>query len=481
MPGGTLSDNQLPVTNARVDALPPEAPSSASGDTSAAVEGSVVRVTVMPTTMPATVVGSVVPSEPPVPNVGVLTVARRRRRAARIGTALTLIEMRPGELHNIVNHAEAALLGGAARIFQHGTELVRPVTVDVALAAASTDVRRDSGSTVLMGVTEAWLVEQMGRSALWVRRSEKGKLRAADPGRRYAETLLARGDSGHSRSSAASLSAPTLTWDGRILQTPGYDTDSRLLLVFDRPAFPPVSAHPTRQEARLALAGRSRHPLRAFPFVSPEAQSVAVSAMLVSLVRAALRTSPLHGFDAPTAGTGKSLLAEAVGLLGTGYRPPALSQGKTAEEDEKRLSTVLFAGDPVIHLDNCEHAVSGDFLCSMLTQEVVQARILGRSERRVLPSTPLVLASGNNLTFGGDAARRAVVCRLDAGVERPDTRAFDFDCHAEVLGSRSELVIAGLTILLRLPPRPGAWRGRHPHAHGIVSRLGLDPWCAGLA
>jgi hypothetical protein len=108
---------------------------------------------------------------------------------------------------------------------------------------------------------------------------------------------------------------------------------------------------------------------------------------------------------------------------------------------------VLFAGDPVIHIDNCERPISGDFLCSMLTQEVVQARILGLSERRVLPSTALVLASGNNLTFAGDATRRAVVCRLDAEVERPDARVFDFDCHAEVLAARPELVVAGLTIL----------------------------------
>jgi hypothetical protein len=107
----------------------------------------------------------------------------------------------------------------------------------------------------------------------------------------------------------------------------------------------------------------------------------------------------------------------------------------------------LFAGDAVIHIDNCEREIAGDFLCSMLTQEVVQARILGLSERRVLPATALVLASGNNLTFAGDVARRAVVCRLDAQMERPDTREFRFDVHTEVLANRPSLVVAGLTIL----------------------------------
>ena len=83
----------------------------------------------------------------------------------------------------------------------------------------------------------------------------------------------------------------------------------------------------------------------------------------------------------------------------------------------------------------------------MLTQEIVQARILGASERRVLPSTTLVLASGNNLTFAGDTSRRAVVCRLDAQVERPDTRPFDFDAACRNPRGPPALVVAALTVL----------------------------------
>jgi hypothetical protein len=227
---------------------------------------------------------------------------------------------------------------------------------------------------------------------------------------------------------------------------PGFDAESGLLLDIETGAFPPVPLNPPSEVAKAALERLAR-PLRGFPFATAASQSVALAALLTALVRPSLRTSPMFGYDAPTAGTGKSLAAEMVGLLATGVRPPALSQGKTDEEDEKRLSTVLFAGDPVIHIDNCERPISGDFLCSMLTQEVVQARILGLSERRILPSTSMVLVSGNNLVFAGDTSRRAVVCRLDANVERPDTRVFDFDCHAEVLANRCELVVAGLTVL----------------------------------
>jgi hypothetical protein len=98
-------------------------------------------------------------------------------------------------------------------------------------------------------------------------------------------------------------------------------------------------------------------------------------------------------------------------------------------------------------IDNCQKQVTGDFLCSMLTQEKVQARILGQSERRILPCTALVVCTGNNLTFAGDVTRRTVCCGMDAKDERPDQRIFDFDFQEEILKNRAELVIAGLTIL----------------------------------
>ena len=357
----------------------------------------------------------------------------------------TGVVMEGGRLVQIVDRAELALIYGASPIYQRGGVLIRPIALaQVGNMTAEDDVRRDAGTTALRAVREPWLIEQMSRTLKWYQRRADA-LVPADPKSVYARTLLNRGEWRFAVLRAV-LTAPTLDRDGRIIEQPGFDSASGLLLNFDAGTFPPVPVAPTRDDANAALATLLR-PLRDFPFVSDEARSVALSAMLTALVRLALRSAPLHGFDAPTAGTGKSLLAELVGLLATGVRPPAMSQGKREEEDEKRLSTVLFAGDPIIHIDNCERALVGDFLSSMLTQEVVQARILGYSERRVLPSTALVLASGNNLTCVGDVSRRAVFCRLDAEVERPDTREFDFDCHQEVRDQRPTLVVAGLTIL----------------------------------
>jgi hypothetical protein len=213
---------------------------------------------------------------------------------------LNKIEMRGGDLPDIVDRAEAALLKMPATIFQRGTELVHPVKVEVALGVtALPDVRREAGTTVLMAVSEPWLREQMARSALWVRPGGKGKVKVADPAKIYAQTLIARGEWAFPKLRGI-VAAPTLTRDGRILEAPGYDAASGLLLDFAPGAFPSVPTAPTREDARAALI-RLQHPLRGFPFVDDAARSVALSAMLTLLVRLVLRTAPLHGFDSPTA------------------------------------------------------------------------------------------------------------------------------------------------------------------------------------
>ena len=368
------------------------------------------------------------------------------------------VDMRGGAVKEIVDKAESALIENGVSIYQRGGELVRPVRLD--RKQDGQGIKRAVGSTVLLSVDSSWLLEQMGIVLKWVKTrygadgtpTEK----ICDPAPKYASTLLARVGAWRFPVLRGVLNSPTLASDGRIIEQPGFDEDSGLLLDFKSGTFPPIPTNPTQDEAKTALE-KLIHPLRGFPFTSEAAKSVALSAMLTALIRSSLRTSPLHGFDAPTAGTGKSLLAEIPGLLATGIKPPSMSQGKTEEEDEKRLSTILHAGDPVILIDNCEKPLSGDFLCSMLTQETVQARILGLSERRILPCTALVLATGNNLTFAGDSSRRVVICRLDSKEEMPDQRVFDFDCHKEILQSRPELVIAGLTILhaFNVAGRPG--------------------------
>ncbi|MBV5269319.1 MAG: hypothetical protein JZU55_04595, partial [Afipia sp.] len=115
--------------------------------------------------------------------------------------------------------------------------------------------------------------------------------------------------------------------------------------------------------------------------------------------------------------------------------------------DEKRLFSVLLQNDPILLIDNVKRPIEGDALCTILTQSSWQSRILGENRKVAVPTNALFLASGNNLTFKGDMTTRALLCRMDARIERPETRRFNVDLKAAIPKRRPELVAAALTVL----------------------------------
>jgi hypothetical protein len=359
--------------------------------------------------------------------------------------ALPIIKVRAGDLPRIIDEAEEALANSPLPIYQRGMDLIRPIRADRG-AEADDFVRRPPGALVLAFASPDWIKESMIRSARWhiYSKGADGWV-LKDPTKDHVNTLMARKEWRFPVLKTVSPS-PTLALDGRIIEREGYDAGTQSLLDFGGVKFPKVPEQPTKKDARDAL-NRLARPFRKMPFVSSADRSVALSAMLTVMVRASLKAAPLHMFDSPIPGSGKSKIAECVGILKTGGKPPAMSQGANEEEDEKRLSTVLATGDPVILIDNCTKPLNGDFLCSVLTLETVQARILGLSERRLMPTSSFIIATGNNMATGGDTFRRVVLCTLDPKCERPDERRFSFDPPEEVAAQRADLVVDALTVL----------------------------------
>lgn len=360
------------------------------------------------------------------------------------GTDPNAIAVWPGEMHIAVDRAEQALMRENVGIYQRFDSLVRVVCLVVSVDDEG--IGRDSGAMILRPATKPWLREQFARVAKWEKPGKKGAMVRTDPPSDAASAYLDRVGEWNLRFLQGITQSPTMRADGTILQEPGYDSASGLLYDPGRIAFPKVADAPSKAEALAALETLEQ-PFRDFCFAGEADRSVALTAVLTALVRPMFSSAPLFAIDAPTAGTGKSLLTETIAIIVTGHKPAMMSQGKSDEENEKRLSSVLMAGDQVIVIDNCDRPIEGDFLCSMLSQEMVQPRILGKSETRRLPTRCLVLATGNNLVLSGDVTRRTLLCRMDAGVERPDQRQFGFDPREEALVQRPQLVAAGLTIL----------------------------------
>jgi hypothetical protein len=245
------------------------------------------------------------------------------------------------------------------------------------------------------------------------------------------------------------VNTPSISADGELLDQPGFDAATGILYDPLDVVFPRVPDIPTKSEITAAL-GRILTLLHTLDkdFVAPEDKGVALSTIMTAIARRGLDHAPLHGADAPVAGSGKSLIFEIASILATGHGAVVMAQGETKEEFEKRLGTVLMRGDQLIVIDNCDHPLEGETLNQCLTQRLLQVRVLGKSEMPWVQTAAMVGANGNNLTPKGDLVRRSLVGRLDPKCARPELRQYNFDPEAFAYAERPRLV-ADILVLLK--------------------------------
>lgn len=317
-------------------------------------------------------------------------------------------------------------------------------------------------------VSPDWLADHMGRACEFysarTQVADDGMVvqreLPQDPPPAIARAILAKhGERGFLRLVGV-VTAPTLRRDGSILDRPGHDAASGLLYWCDRAA-PAVPQAPTPADALAALR-RLWAPVCMFPLVDDVARGVVLHGMLTAVLRASLPTAPGLGFDAPAAGSGKTLLARCIGILATGHEASILPPAADEDEARKRLFSALREGRRVVLWDNVRDPLGNAALDAFLTADTFADRVLGVSEVASLPNRALFIATGNNLRLVGDTCRRVLVARMDAQSETPYARDFDFDPAEQTQRDRLALVVAALTIIRAhiTAGRPKAAEGR---------------------
>jgi hypothetical protein len=287
----------------------------------------------------------------------------------------------------------------------------------------------------------------------------------------------------------AVITAPVMRDDGSLLDLPGYDEATGLLLVASE--WPHVRRSPGREELRAAAATVWK-PFVEFPFVDDAARGVMLAALLTSVSRQTLPLAPGFSFDAPAAGTGKTLLAFCLLAL-CGMDREAIPECRDEEELRKRLLAALRSGRPAVLLDNIRGVFGSAALEAALTTQIYSDRLLGGSRMLSLPTALLLLISGNNFRPAGDLWRRLLTCRIDAKTEAPERRAFKLEPFEHCRDNRQAIVAAALTLLRGFvsagSPRATkdriasfeAWDDRVRQAVIWIGRQGLMPDGASVA
>lgn len=248
------------------------------------------------------------------------------------------------------------------------------------------------------------------------------------------------------------LESPTLRPDGSLIATPGYDATTGLFAVFEPGQFPNVPAHPTKEEALSALAYLRDEVFTEFPFAEAVDSYCAVALLLTAVVRrSALGQSPAFAVCAPIQSSGKTSLVSLIASCAFGRAATAATYPDDEAEMRKRLFAILREGHALAVFDNLRHGqrVSSETLALALTSETFSDRVLGVSRTATVPSSLLVVFTGNGLAFVEDFASRVLPITLAPDIERPEQRVFrrkNLDAWAAV--NRPTVVAACLTILL---------------------------------
>ena len=246
------------------------------------------------------------------------------------------------------------------------------------------------------------------------------------------------------------VATPVFGPDGTIQTELGYSESSQ---TFYAPAKGlknlKLSKTPSKKEIERAKNLLLNDLLGDFPFAKASDCAHALVLLLSIPARALIEGPvPLISFTAPSQGTGKGLLCEVGAFI---FTESIIKITETKDENEwrKRL-LAAFRNSPVfILLDNVKNRLESSALESALTSDYFSERILGFSQMSSFPIQCVWAATGNNITFGSEMARRTILVGLNAKTERPWQKS-DFR-HPELRDwakkHRGKLLWAALTLV----------------------------------
>ncbi len=350
----------------------------------------------------------------------------------------------------------------------------------------------ENGTPEIQPMDDPHIKGRLARVADYVRTTEKGETKVIPPDWLVKDV----GQLPHwpFPSLEAVVEAPIMRSDGTILDTPGYDPKTRL---YYRPGegldVRAIPATPTKGDTQRAIRLLDEA-VGEFPYEDGASAANTLALMLTPLVRQAVNGPvPLALVDKPQAGTGGSLLAETIAIIGSGRTAEMLGAPRDEEEWRKQITAKLAAGATMITVDNVEGALYAPSLARALTARTWTDRVLGRSETVTVSQRATWIATGNNIQLRGDLPRRCYWIRLDARESRPWQRE-NFK-HPDLLGwvtrNRGRLVHALLTLArawfaagkpkAQDLPRLGSFEAWAETVGGMVAFAGIPSFLGNLA
>jgi hypothetical protein len=240
---------------------------------------------------------------------------------------------------------------------------------------------------------------------------------------------------------------PMLRKDGSVLSEEGYDEASaRLYLPEPGMAVLRVPDEPSASEVKEAH-DLIAYMLDGFPFNTEHDRANYLALLFTPLLRVVVPPPyPLGLIHAHQPGSGKGHLAT---ILRTLHGGALRALPESNAEMRKQITSILSVTTaPVVQFDNVTKLESSA-LDALLTADTWDDRPLGATANFTGRNDRLWVATGNNVSLGGDLLRRVRWVSIDPNMPNPEQRT-DFaikDLPGWVRDRRGELLVALLTLL----------------------------------
>jgi putative DNA primase/helicase len=172
--------------------------------------------------------------------------------------------------------------------------------------------------------------------------------------------------------------------------------------------------------------------------------------LLTAVARHAIAGScPFTIFEASERSSGKTKLADLIGIITAGKPLARSGVSNDNEENRKNMLAIGLAADSIILFDNVKGLFKNQPLEQILTGGVFKDRALGTNTSKEVPVHTLFCMTSNNALLEEDFITRSLLCRLEPADEHPEQRTgFKYEhIEAHTLEHRGAYLTAALTIL----------------------------------
>lgn len=250
------------------------------------------------------------------------------------------------------------------------------------------------------------------------------------------------------------LEAPTFGKNGKLISAPGYDADNGIYLDPQRLLQIPEIVPPNKDELSAHISFLRDEVFGDFPFATESDFCHLLALLLTGVLRETIDGPvPLFVLNATSPGSGKSLIAELVSIILTGYVCEARAIPKGDDEIRKSVTSELMRGPRLILFDNADQEadkIHSPTLAAVLTSTVWTDRVLTKTKMVSLENRAIWVLTGNNVQLTSELFRRSVHIKLEPQSSKPwERQSSEFkheNIKAWVLENRATILASLLTI-----------------------------------